>query len=512
MMALRLLVFRSLEKLSQCDAKHRLLVTDESRSSLALCVALFGGIVDLVRQFCTDLQFAFLFVEVGRQIEPNLLNYLFPLPATRSSISRRLPPPDRQTNFVVAETSTLDRTTAMTIVELFKMTVYAGSLQASSSCLPLFSSQRQMTSLLERALRALMENFEVSQSTFDRTVEERQVIGDLFRYGVRMEDAVDHECVAVHAAYQKDRPLEEIRDKLSESATQHNLDGSDYFSSDDEEVDAENDERRASLTSAICVRGVKRDSSLVSVLGSMFDGGKCYQSERAIRRAASSFIESRHEWAWMGFFGPSFDEASRLGSFFPEGKSDGNCTTDPNSQDSSTGRGDAFREQSEPAPRSVAIVVGKAILNMLRSRGMWYRWTALGVLSRMLVQSSTPSASVNILSETIHRIRFADLEALLLSLDLEKDDDTMLLCFLSGEISQCSAQLQVTQDAALIVDLSLFLLERVAEIHECPPDVLSALVLTGVVATHCSGKTSVLLESLGKTNYMAKSLRSFLSK
>ena len=518
MMALRLLVFRSLEKLSQCDKKHRLLVTDESRSNMVLCVVLFAEIVDLVRRFCTDLQFACLFVEVGRQIEPNLLSYLFPLPVTRSSISQRVPPADQPTNIVVAETSTLDRTTARTIAELFNMSVYAGSLQASSSCLPLFSSQRQMTDLLDSALRAFIDNVDVVQCSFDRTSEERQVIGDLFRYAVRVEDAAYNDFFAVDTAHQKDRTQDGLLDKLSESALQESLDESSYFSTDDE-VDAD-DERRASLTSSNCVRGIKRDPFFLSGLASVFDSGQCSESEKAIRRAASSFIECRHELPWTESFGDSLDQDSHPGLFFPE-KSDSNGATVANSEDSYKAReggsiaySEMFLEKSEPVPKSVATVVGKAILTLIRSFGPRHRWSALGVLSRMLVQSSAPYTSTNILSQAIHRIRFAEIEALLRSLYDEKElgGNNILLCFLSAEIPRCNVQLRVPQHASLIVDLSLFLLDRVAESHDCPGDVLSALVLTGVVATHRSGATAALLESLGETNYMGKLLRSSLSQ
>lgn len=80
MMALRLIVFHSIEMLSKFDRENRRFQTQASRSNFVLSQALLTGIVDVARRFSTDLQFACLFLEIGRQIEPNLLAYLFPLP------------------------------------------------------------------------------------------------------------------------------------------------------------------------------------------------------------------------------------------------------------------------------------------------------------------------------------------------------------------------------------------------------------------------------------------------
>jgi hypothetical protein len=362
--------------------------------------------------------------------------------------------------------------------------------------------------LLESAVNAFVDNIENTQSNFDHTVEERGVMGDLFRFGVRVEDADDMDKGVLARVCQNDGTHESMYGTLSESAPQLSLGSSDYFSTDDE-GGSERDKTRASVTSLVCVGGGRRSSSILSVLGSMFDGGKSKESEEAIRRAASSFIESKRELASMDLLHYSFDEDSCSGSSLHEDESNTGCTSNASSDGNCRSPATLPPRESQRVARSVATVAGGAIVNILRTLRTEHRWSALGALARMLVQSSSQFPFGPVLSKAINQIGPSEIEDLVSNLSDEHGDadNSMLERFLKGEVDRCDFQLRSTQDALWIVDLSILLLGRLVETPDCPREILSALVLIGVVAGHCSGKTAALIESLGEANHMARSLK-----
>lgn len=514
-MALRLLVFRLLEMRSQFNSKKTHFGPAESKSKWKISLALFTGIVDIVRQFCTDLQFACLFVEVGRQIEPSLLAHLFPLPISIST-SQRPPLLAISTDGSLAGAHVAGRYNARTVTELFHLYVHAGSLQASSSCLPLLSSpdlsQQYMCSLLEGALRALIDDGTDPKDSFDHTVEERRVMGDLFRFGVRMEDATQVNNGELENGYENGVHGEKVNGTLSEPSSivacnsygsaYGSAHGSTHGSSHGRQVDV----RRSSLASLVCAGGVQ-NGSLMSVLGSMLDGKRNSQSEEAIRRAASSFIGSKHELLSMDLLNLSFDDESQE-SFSQD--IDRDDASDSSSESSSTTPEESIRKKSQPSAKGVATIVRQAILKVFqRNRKTGQHWSTMGVLARILIQSSAPVTSFSVLRAAILDLEQTKIEAFLRQVDdaPEYTDKSILEKVLAAEIMACDSQLRVTQDSTWIADLSLFLLDRVAGGSDGQSDVMAALVLTGVVAICCSGRAGRLLELLGESNFITRALK-----
>jgi hypothetical protein len=505
MMALRLIVFHSIEMLSKFDRENRRFQTQASRSNFVLSQALLTGIVDVARRFSTDLQFACLFLEIGRQIEPNLLAYLFPLPPSQSALPLHSLSSGQPCNAYLATQKFFYRFAAQTVTDLFNICVDAGSLQASSSYLPLFSSrslsQRYISLLLERATKAYIDNIHVDARNFDRTVEERRVIGDLFRFGVRVEDAFAMDNVR-RGTELKERTDEKMYGTLSESVPHLSLGGSDYFSTDDE-GDSEQYQRSSSMSSLVCVRGEGRRGSLLSVFGSIFEGHTSKRSQEDARRAASLFIERKRALASINLLNySSGEDADSVSS-----SHDDECSSD------STWKSISESNKAAPAAKSVAGVLGEAILNMLRSPGTGHRWTSLASLTRISVQPSAPFPSVSVLAEAINQLGCAEMEALLLSLSDEDDveDSNILERFIIVENKRCDLQLRSTEDASCIFYLSLVLLDRLIDTHGCSQDVLSALVLIGFVTSYCSGRGAAVVESLGEANYLVRSLGKHLS-
>ena len=190
MMALRLLILRAVELLSGVDKKHRKAGSVDSKSNLMLAMSLFSEIVDVVRRCTSNLQFAAFFLEVGRQIEPSCLAHLFPLPQSRDIPPEEGNHPHRRSVLVIDE---VDRCTARSVVDLFSLCIHEGSLAASASALPLLDSRIQSRNycdlLLMRAIASFVRNADSREAEFDCTQEERRVIGDIFRFGIKLEDA-----------------------------------------------------------------------------------------------------------------------------------------------------------------------------------------------------------------------------------------------------------------------------------------------------------------------------------
>ncbi len=185
MMALRLLIFRSVESLAKIHQKHSIEGSDVSESTLLLSLEVFAVTVDAVRSCTTNLQFASLFLEVGRQIEPSCMSHLFPLPLSGKHASKS-PTPEKGGD-------RLDKFNARTVVDLFTLCVDEGALAASVSALPLMTSKDQArhycAELLDEAIDSFVSNTHSRNVRYDKTEEERRVIGDIFRFGMKLEDA-----------------------------------------------------------------------------------------------------------------------------------------------------------------------------------------------------------------------------------------------------------------------------------------------------------------------------------
>jgi len=241
----------------------------------------------------------------------------------------------------------------------------------------------------------------------------------------------------------------------------------------------------------------------------MFGGSSRSLPEEAVRRAASSFIGSQRELASTELLDCIFDNESHRESISDDFESD----SEEESTDDSSRTGDEVdNNTSIPLTKGVATVVGAAIMTVLRRRQPGH-WSTIGAIGRMLMQSSASLTYISLLSEAISETGQAKTEVWLRSLNDTHDllDRSTLTRFLTAEIDACSVQLCDVQDCVWIADLVFFVLDRIDETRECQDEVVVALVLTGVVATCCSGKAASLLESLGDSNYMTGPLKAAIT-
>lgn len=518
MMALRLLILRSVEMLSQVDKKHRKAQTDVSRSNLMLSLALFTEIVDVVRRCTSNLQFASLFLEVGRQIEPSFLAHLFPLPQSHcpspaSPTARR-----RVSNTFVADKTSLDRFNARTVVELFSLCVHEGSLSASASALPLLSSRMQSRTfcdlLLQRAIDAFCRNIDSTEADFDRTLEERRVIGDIFRFGIKLEDAAKLEDRMIAQDWRDEQVG--FAGQLTEDGAPplefHRAHSAESFTTDDSNSD--NFNRQSSHRNLICVGGGSRQSTILGyVINSIFDDG-AKESEDAIRRAASSFIDSKRDLASMDFLSFGTEEA---GSVSEETPKDDQGEED-NSSESGEPPSPPKRKSSklpspsdDPPPKSVACLVGSMLLELVKTPEIDHPWKAVACLSRLLLQQAKEMPPLDVYTKAVEQTSKAALESVLPTGYQEEPSDAVVR-FLVAEIGRCEFQIQrPAQEPAWIVELVLVLLHRLqSSADDAPPEVVACLVLLGLIAGHASGRAVDLLEAIdkGSSNYLVKCYKS----
>ena len=570
MMGLRLLILRSVEMLSQVDKKHRKVQSDVSRSNLLLSLALFTETVDVVRRSTTNLQFASLFLEVGRQIEPSFLAHLFPLPHSRygplsaSPTARR-----RSSNVFVADKSSLDRFNARTVVELFSLCIHEGSLSASASALPLLSSRMQARAfcdlLLERAMDAFCHNIDSTEADFDRTMEERRVIGDIFRFGVKLEDAAEWEERMLAEELRADRResggvLPEL-DSGTLPALSASPSGNTY-TTDDSHSDQDYG-RSNSHRNLICVGGGARQSTILGyVIHSIFDEGNAgKESEAAIRRAASSFIDSKRDLASMDFLSFGAEEGASTTS---GGTGEDSDDDDIEEEEESSENGYAhplatpkrqlstrILAQSDPPAKTVASLVGNKLLELLKAPDIDHPWKAIASLSRLLLQQQQQQSkevpSLKVYTKAVEQTSKAALEAVLPTGYMEdtattttttttyessssggNTHTTVMSRFLIAEIGRCEFQLQpLALEPAWIVDLILLLLHRLqSKTKEDDDDadvvvvvaqqqqqqrqeqqiVVASMVLIGLIAGHVSGRTVDLLSDVQEdaSNYLVQ--------
>ena len=130
--------------------------------------SLMVRIVTVAQEVFSELQFASLFLSIGRQLEPHDFVLIFPLPAAESPI---------------------------TAEDLFVQSGARGSLRTAASSLPLFSSHdeshRVVVKLLCHCLRKLDQDCESTGVQTSR--EEQSFLHQLFWFGMKLEEALEIE-------------------------------------------------------------------------------------------------------------------------------------------------------------------------------------------------------------------------------------------------------------------------------------------------------------------------------
>eukprot|EP00549_Striatella_unipunctata_P008153 CAMPEP_0118678292 /NCGR_PEP_ID=MMETSP0800-20121206/3131_1 /TAXON_ID=210618 ORGANISM="Striatella unipunctata, Strain CCMP2910" /NCGR_SAMPLE_ID=MMETSP0800 /ASSEMBLY_ACC=CAM_ASM_000638 /LENGTH=450 /DNA_ID=CAMNT_0006574119 /DNA_START=126 /DNA_END=1475 /DNA_ORIENTATION=+ len=176
----RVMVARTLDLLFNANSNRkrraRQAVKQETKS-FHLCRCLLAEIVVAVKSMLTPIQFASLFLGIGRQMEPHFYHLLFPLPQT-SPLEEKSPED--------AESTTID--------DLYKVAWDGGATAVACASLPLLSSREESykccTDLLKHCLASLMLSFSYAEeSILDLSAEARTVIHELFLFGLKLEHA-----------------------------------------------------------------------------------------------------------------------------------------------------------------------------------------------------------------------------------------------------------------------------------------------------------------------------------
>eukprot|EP00534_Pseudo-nitzschia_fraudulenta_P001189 CAMPEP_0201129874 /NCGR_PEP_ID=MMETSP0850-20130426/38171_1 /ASSEMBLY_ACC=CAM_ASM_000622 /TAXON_ID=183588 /ORGANISM="Pseudo-nitzschia fraudulenta, Strain WWA7" /LENGTH=469 /DNA_ID=CAMNT_0047399469 /DNA_START=1 /DNA_END=1410 /DNA_ORIENTATION=+ len=410
MTALRLATFRSLEMIAKSHKKHAKKPSELTKSNLLLSQRLLSEIVDATRRCTSNLQFASLFLEVGRQTEPSNLDHLFPLPL-----------PDKEAEIKHDP----GISTARSVIDLFTICIDEGSLAASASALPLLTSRYQARYycgvLLDEAIDNFVRNTDPSRSYFDSTEEERRALGDFFRFGMKMEDA------------------ELCDDKFDTEKSQGDI------TSIGSTASLETMDQSISYLSLIAQKPKNAQRSLIcglgassSILNYMAPSSVQGESERrrmeyAIRREASSFIKK-------GLDEPSLDFA-----MLPDW--DENPFDTPN-----TNRVDID---------NVARLVGDALLDLLQAEHS-NNWKAIAAFAKMIFEEGVDlPSSYKLPVEVANKAQPLDILSIIPeSYEVNNGIEENMSAYLEEGIVSCHKQI-TTADANIIVDMALLLLDRV---------------------------------------------------
>jgi hypothetical protein len=445
MMALRLLIIRSVEMLSNVHRQLTKQRTDESHLAFLLAGSLFSEVVNAVRQCTTNLQFASLFLEVGRQIEPSCLPYLFPLPTKENQESKEE-----------------SKAEARTVMDLFTLSVNEGSLAASTSALPLLGSKHKARQFCEQLIKESLEHFVKNVASadlvhFDRTEEERRILGDIFRFGIKLEDATGlEEMLAMTPSEDSGQGQDTDWDQTSSEHSEDHIDHSSILSSPSQ-----------SRRQLMCMSGRRRSSILHYMVPSMFSGSSLLEEEEEIKKAANSFIQ--HE------FEDSKSQKRHIGTVIISSVAD------------------ASKEDLDPDPiqlEGIGAVVGKALVDLLRSSRTRFPWKALLSLARLLLPENHESVQWDTSFKTLlEEVQPEVLDALVPTDFGGKEDMDRIVGFIVVHIGSCGHEIDGTE-ASLIVDLIVLLLQRLDELPLLDEEDVAITCAGLVVAALVSGNVA----------------------
>ena len=472
-MALRLLILRSVEMVAGCHKTLDKIESEESRSAVEIAKALYKEVVLTVDQCTTRLQFATIFLEVGRAVEPSVFEYLFPIPKPLQSNNSM----HSTLNGTNGDDDNSKSNQVTSVADLVSLCLTEGSVATSASALPLLGtkgrSRKHCEKLLRHSLDAFCDNASsLGSARFDRTEEERSVVGDIFRFGIKLEDAAELEELnrTGHGSTVIDRtPPSPVRKNVRAISL-----GSGHMPTDEASMaSSEYTERRSQL---LCVgrrRSSTRQSSILGLLNSSF-ASLLSNEEDAISKAATSFIQE------------GFDRPPPATTFEPRPKSV-KASIEPDIDPSEL--------------ESVGGVVGQCVLDVLKaSSTVTVPWKVMTSLSQILLQADVQlprwENSFNVLSE---RVEIAGLESFIPD-DYEGEDGVdRAASFLAAQISSCELEIN-NGDASLILDLVLFLLHRLQEFlpkeEEDVPTVCVGLMILSLIAGDVSGRVKELLDQL----------------
>lgn len=487
MMASRLLILRSIEIVATASKAHSISPSEVTESNLLLSTTYFAGTVDVVRHSTTNLQYASLFLQVGRQVEPSHLEYLFPLPLPPKSSSSGA----NYSKFKQLRNSRmLDKSNARTVSDLVTICVEERSLAAAASALPLFSTKTQALNysqmLLDEAIDSFVKNTMSHECDFDSTGEERQVIGDIFRFAIKLEDSeVANGAVQGHNGH----------GRSDDGAGTNSYDHSNSTVSICEVSEPENAQTRA----LICGSGTFLKYMVPSNIVRESEKAK---QEEAIKKEASAFIKHSLDDPVIGFATlPDWDDASKDIAF--------------------------------SAISSTACLVGEAIVDLLQSTQTDRNWCAMAGLAEMLIVQDASAVAVprttkipplGRFQKVVEQANSLDMLSIVPeTFDLNNGSESCLTHYLEAEILKVREQLaaEVSTPSSMIsveniFDLALMMMNRVdgLTLQDVSDQSLLelGLVVIIIVAGHLCGHSAAILETLDSGCLIAKSYSSALAR
>jgi hypothetical protein len=328
----------------------------------------------------------------------------------------------------------IDNLNKRSVVELLSVCMEQRALTASASALPLLTSSTSARHycgiILDEAIDSFVRNTHSRSLSYDYTEEDRRVIGDLFRFGLKLEEA---------DLLEGDSSSHMIKHASSQTPGDDNslnslglITGS-RTTNDDDSLGLHVAENPSRL---IC--GLNGSNSILNYIvpSSILGVTDKENEEEAIRREASTFIRGSLDDPSLGFASlPYWDDRS-------------------------------FSSHTiESDINSVAGLIGDALLELLQSSRTDCSWKAMGALAKMLFQNGI---DVQQSFESVGRIA-ANLSALdVLTILPEayaerRDCREMLEEYLIDEIQLCWKHVAETT-ARIVAEMSIFILERLASL------------------------------------------------
>ena len=263
--ALRIIILQTVGAL----ASMRKRPNRNEKQTVVFARALLREVVSTTRSTLPPLVFCRFFLGLGRQLEPHDFTELFPLPYHDYELNKESP---------------------LSFESLFEESLRCGSIAIPSAALPLFSSRMKSLSWCKHLLwqclyvirKVIKENI---SSELDESLEEKEFILQLYKFGVKLEDVNNAESTS---DYSNDETENEAMTSLDANSSLYDS----YEYSDDDDVSSPNRE------DGEIQQPRSRMSRLVSLITPMIwdttpaKPSKDEMEEKAIADAASTFIFS----------------------------------------------------------------------------------------------------------------------------------------------------------------------------------------------------------------------------
>jgi hypothetical protein len=445
-MALRLLVLRCVEKLVADSSKKRSGHDGIGSRSYIM----FASVVDVIRRLTRPLQFASLFVEVGRQVEPSCYRYLFPLPG---------PPTDDNGYNGGGGLGGGGET----LRDLLNVALAHGSVSLSVAALPLLEDRSAARSICASIFHHCLSRC-ISQSGnlgYGACGEEIRVLSDIFRYGLKLEDP------------------DECEDDAND--TSNDLDIATATSDDNDDFDNDNETEKERGYSLLCV---------------FF--GRSKPKQRTPRNgdgAASSFIGE-------GFSDDLIDN-HLIANGIPTGLNTQATMTHRNSK-----RGSDAVEDEAFCFETVAGVTARQLLACILERSQGPHWKQAALVTTLVLGDNLSGLRTVSKSDLTKLLEETPVEAYPLLLPEQRHDtvednsnededqelNDLVMSFMY-HLTACRYEIG-SQNANGVLSLLLVLLARRVYSADLQGEIIPSLIFATIVAASTAGRLADLLENM----------------